>query len=125
MTERAETRFIWWLVLGVGLTLAAFPLLTPAQNYALFDLVAGGATMAAAGLRLWMLRRRIRRTARHAEASGSLALHQTRQLADIAAGVAHEEAAGRPDGIDDPHAEIAQGAERREVVGEKPVEGVG
>jgi hypothetical protein len=39
-----------------------------------------------------------------------LALHQSWELADVAAGVAHEEAAGGADLVDDAHAEIAQDA---------------
>src|ERR1700709_1225041 len=58
------------------------------------------------------------------ELSG-LAFHQTREASDVAAGVAHEEAAGGADGVDDPHAEVAQGADRRDIVGEQAIQAVG
>ena len=56
---------------------------------------------------------------------GRFAFHQPRQFPDIAAGMAHEEAPRRADGIDDTQSQIAQMPERRDIVGEKPVERVG
>ena len=52
-------------------------------------------------------------------------LQKTRQLADIAASVAHEEAAQRADAVHDAHAHIARDAQWRDIVGEQPVERIG
>src|SRR6185436_1263613 len=58
------------------------------------------------------------------EGLSRFALHQARQLADIAAGMAHEEAPRRPDRIDHADPDIAQQAQGRNVVGEEPVQPV-
>jgi hypothetical protein len=57
MTDRDEKRVIWVLVFCVGLTLV----LLPVERYALLNFAAGCLLMVAAIVRLWMLRRRIRR----------------------------------------------------------------
>jgi hypothetical protein len=60
MTERAEKRLVWYFIFCCGLALAALPQFLP-MRYSGFDLLAGGAMMAAAAFRLWTLRRRSRR----------------------------------------------------------------
>ena len=50
-----------------------------------------------------------------------LAPQQARQLSDIAARLTHEETPERADAVGDAEAQIADGAERRDVVREKPV----
>src|ERR1019366_3568618 len=54
-----------------------------------------------------------------------LALHEPGELADIASRMAHEEAAGWTDGVDNAKPKIAQMPERRDIVGEQPIERVG
>src|SRR5262249_38562277 len=54
-----------------------------------------------------------------------LAPHEARQFADVAAGMAHEKAGERADGIDGAHAEIARETHGCDVVGEEAVQAVG
>ena len=61
MTDRRERRIFWFFIFWCGLALAALPLLMPEMRYPLLILSASGTLMAAAGLRLWTLRRRVRR----------------------------------------------------------------
>src|SRR6201999_1711135 len=54
-----------------------------------------------------------------------LAFHQPWQFSNVPASMAHEEAPRRSNGIDDAKPQIAQMAQRRDVVGEQPVQRIG